>query len=103
MSANLDCQQCGACCVTYRVAFYWAEADDAPGGHVPVAFTETLRPNVRCMQGTSATKPRCVALNGDVGRQVGCSIYEQRPTPCREVMPGDPQCLRARQAHGLPI
>ena len=103
MSADLNCQQCGACCAHFRVAFYWGESDEAPGGHVPSALTESLRPNVLCMRGTSSKQPRCQALQGDIGGQVGCGIYAQRPTPCREVMPGDPQCLRARQAHGFPV
>jgi len=97
----MECQDCGACCAHYRVSFYWAEADDTPGGHIPVALTERLNAHLRCMQGTSSSSPRCVALAGDVGRSVGCTIYAQRPQPCRDVMPGDPQCLKARAAHGM--
>jgi len=37
-----------------------------------------------------------------VGQWVACRIYEQRPTPCREVLPGSVQCHSARAAHGLP-
>jgi hypothetical protein len=33
MSDN-PCVSCGACCAHFRVSFYWAEADDAPGGIV---------------------------------------------------------------------
>jgi Fe-S-cluster containining protein len=97
----MDCQRCGACCAHYRVSFYWAEADDAPGGHIPAALTQPLNAHMRCMSGTSSKQPRCVALQGDIGHSVGCGIYEQRPQVCREVMPGDPQCLKARAAHGL--
>lgn len=97
----MDCQRCGACCAHYRVSFYWAEADDAPGGHIPAALTQQLNAHMRCMAGTSSKQPRCVALQGDIGCSVGCGIYEQRPHVCREVMPGDPQCLKARAAHGL--
>jgi Fe-S-cluster containining protein len=96
------CQRCGACCAAYRVSFYWAEADDAPGGVVPVQLTQTLSPHLRCMQGTSANQPRCVALDGVVGQSVGCQIYLQRPSPCHELSLGDPQCLQARARYGLP-
>lgn len=96
------CQPCGACCAHFRVSFYWAEADDTPGGFVPVQFTEQLTPHLRCMQGTSQKAPRCTALGGEVGQWVACRIYEHRPIPCREVMPGSAQCLKARAAHGLP-
>ncbi|WP_290871091.1 YkgJ family cysteine cluster protein [Aquabacterium sp.] len=97
----MDCQRCGACCAQFRVSFYWAEADDAPGGTVPVGLTETVSPHTRCMQGTWSSQPRCTALEGDVGRHVGCRIYDLRPTPCRQVTAGDAQCLKARAAHGL--
>ncbi|MFN7726459.1 MAG: YkgJ family cysteine cluster protein [Rubrivivax sp.] len=97
-----DCQHCGACCAQFRVSFYWAEADDAPGGTVPVALTQPVGPLHRCMQGTAQRPVRCVALQGTVGERVACSIYAQRASTCRSVQPGDEQCLKARQAHGLP-
>lgn len=98
----MDCQRCGACCAQFRVSFYWAEADDAPGGTVPLALTETVSPHTRCMQGTWSRNPRCAALQGQIGQQVGCGIYDLRPTPCRQLTAGDAQCLKARAAHGLP-
>lgn len=78
------CLSCGACCANYRVSFYWAEADDAPGGIVPVHLTEPVSPHLRCMKGTSGKSVRCIALEGEVGRQVSCRIYHQRPSTCRE-------------------
>ena len=101
MSADLDCQRCGACCAVFRVSFYWAEADDAPGGTVPVALTRQVSPQLRCMSGTDTKPVRCVALQGDVGRSVACGIYAQRSSTCRSVQPGDAQCLKARAAQGL--
>ena len=96
-----SCQSCGACCAAFRVSFYWAEADDAPGGHVPVTLTEELTPHLRCMRGTHSRAPRCVALDGEVGGAVACRIYPQRPSPCREVIPGDERCRRAQELRGL--
>src|SRR5688572_31900205 len=84
MAIELDCQRCGACCAHFRVSFYWAEADDAPTGSVPVALTEDLNGLMRCMKGTNQREPRCAALVGCVGESVRCAIYEQRPTACRE-------------------
>lgn len=100
-AATLDCQRCGACCAVFRVSFYWAEADDAPGGTVPVALTRPVGTLHRCMAGTEVRPVRCVALQGEVGRSVACGIYEQRASTCRGVQPGDEQCLKARTAHGL--
>ena len=100
-AADFDCQRCGACCASYRVSFYWGETDDAPGGTVPVALTRSLGPHTRCMQGTEALPVRCVALQGEVGQQVGCAIYAQRASTCKAVQPGDDQCVRARRQHGV--
>lgn len=83
MTASL-CLSCGACCASFRVSFYWGEADDVPGGIVPAQLTEPVSPHLRCMKGT-ATKPvRCAALEGEVGKSVSCTIYSMRPSTCRE-------------------
>ena len=83
MSEINPCMTCGACCAYFRVSFYWAEADDA-GGLVPSALTEPLTPFLRCMSGTNQRQSRCAALSGDIGDAVHCTIYENRPSPCRE-------------------
>jgi uncharacterized protein len=91
----------------FRVSFYWGEAEDAPGGSVPVALTEPLTPHLRCMRGTNSKTPRCEQLQGEVPGAL-CGIYAQRPSPCRELMPygsdGEPaeQCQKARRHHDLP-
>lgn len=102
MSTGLDCQHCGACCAYFRVSFYWGEADDAPHGTVPVALTAPVNAHLRCMAGTAAKPARCVALDGQVGGLVSCSIYPLRSSSCRELQAGDEKCLRARAWHGLP-
>ncbi|HEY8509902.1 MAG TPA: YkgJ family cysteine cluster protein [Steroidobacteraceae bacterium] len=92
------CLQCGACCAFYRVSFYWAEA--AQNG-LPDSHIEKLNPHLACMAGTNRPEPRCCALRGEIGRRVMCSVYPQRPSPCREVQPGDEKCNKARDRHGL--
>jgi Fe-S-cluster containining protein len=97
--ADNPCLACGACCKTYRVSFYWAEAEERG---LPDAFVERVTPHISCMAGTNARSPHCLALGtGDSGPH-GCAIYPQRPDPCREVQPGDEKCQRARRHHGLP-
>jgi len=53
------------------------------------------------MRGTDRHPPRCIALAGDIGQATSRTVYDQRPESCREVQPGDPSCLRARERHGL--
>jgi Fe-S-cluster containining protein len=61
-----------------------------------------VTPGIVRMVGTDATAPRCIALAGDIGREVACTIYAARPSPCREFEAGDEACVRARRRHGLP-
>ncbi|MEX8506068.1 YkgJ family cysteine cluster protein [Leptothrix ochracea] len=100
LAPQLDCQHCGACCSAFRVSFYWAEADVFG---LPEEMIERVTPLYSCMAGTNASAPRCVALTGTLGEGVSCSIYAQRPSPCREVQTGDAQCLRARSLKGLDV
>lgn len=101
------CLDCGACCAAFRVSFYWTEGADAPGGIVPVNATERLNAHLRCMTGSNSHTPRCAMLVGDIPG-ARCSIYRQRPSPCREVEPWradgtpDEKCRRAREINGLP-
>ncbi|MFO7306731.1 MAG: YkgJ family cysteine cluster protein [Gammaproteobacteria bacterium] len=92
------CLQCGACCATYRVSFYWAEAEQRG---LPDDLIEQISPWHACMAGTGQPEPRCRALAGTIGESVSCLVYPQRPEPCRELQPGDDKCVRARRRHGL--
>lgn len=60
------------------------------------------------LRGTDYAQPRCIALIGQVGQEVACGIYRERPNPCREFAPlaevgvFSSACNRARSRHGLP-
>lgn len=114
MQKENPCLTCGACCAHFRVSFYWTEADPEEGGNVPPELTENLPP-FRCnMIGTNQKNPRCIALTGKIGESVSCSIYENRPSPCREFgihwekgflhasNEELARCNKARIAHHLP-
>ncbi len=74
---------------------------------MPDTLTEQVSPFRSCMSGTSGPGPRCTALMGDVGSQVRCTIYENRPSTCHdfkysgEFGLANPDCDRARAAYGL--
>ncbi len=103
------CVNCGACCAHFRVQFYWREAnpeDNSPT--VPQGLFEELTPVLRCMRGTNNKhQPKCSGLTGKIGVNAKCSIYESRPTPCREFSASyvygkhNSRCDEARQRHGL--
>lgn len=91
-----SCLTCGACCAHFRVSFYWAE-----GLHLPEHYTEPVTAVYSCMTGTNQANPRCIALEGEVGVNVSCSVYAARSTSCKEVQAGDTQCNKARARYNM--
>ena len=91
-----SCLSCGACCAHYRVSFYWAE-----GLNLPEHYTEPVTAVYSCMAGTNQAQPRCVALTGELGLGVSCSVYHARSSTCKEVQAGDEQCNKARAAYQM--
>jgi hypothetical protein len=67
-------------CVSFRVDFHPAELAGGAfawgrgraAGELTVPVTSAI---VR-MCGTDASPPRCVALTGSIGQEVGCTIYD---------------------------
>ena len=103
------CISCGACCASFRVAFYWREAEPQDNKNcIPANLFVDLDDQQRCMKGTEIKhRPKCMALKGKIGSHAFCTIYPNRPTPCRtfaasfEVQKLNPRCDEARLAHGL--
>lgn len=104
-ATSFDCQACGACC-----------ANSAPNrrekyiDYVEVVGRDKLarRPDLLRRltvvndQGETHLKlvgreQRCAALEGELGKNVSCSIYEVRPRPCRVVEAGSDECLARRK------
>ena len=98
---SFDCLTCGACCATYRVSFYAGECDYHHEGIVPTDLVTPISPHLVCMQGTQKTPSRCVALIGNIGESIHCSIYSQRSSTCRNFAVGSDACIKARIKHGI--
>ena len=105
--ADSVCQRCGACCATYRITLPRVDLDTHPHGWVPAALTTPYTPTTACMREHPDHPGRCIALTGEIGQQVHCTIYEQRPAACRDFAPlaalgsGDDACDDARRHCGL--
>ncbi|VXC19630.1 Zinc/iron-chelating domain-containing protein [Luteimonas sp. 9C] len=86
---------------------HWMDTD-ASGGVVPQTLTEAFGPHQVVMRGTWESRPRCIALDAEIGTFSRCTIHAVRPQACRDVQASwesgeaSPQCDRARAAHGLP-
>lgn len=104
-SIDNPCFKCGACCAYFRISFYQGELVGGLGGFVPLENTAKLNDHFAVMKG-SECGGRCNALVGEIGGNISCKIYKNRPTPCREFpvfINGkiNPQCNKARKAHNL--
>ena len=59
------------------------------------------------MKGTDQERPRCISLEGQLGEQVRCTIYNNRPSCCRAFEASlesgirNPRCDKARQSKGF--
>lgn len=105
---NNPCFECGQCCQHFRVSFYHGEIASHDHGYVPPELTTPITPHLACMKGTEKGGGKCIALAYSKDGGYRCSIYEKRPSPCREfnIRNEDgqlnPDCLKLRRAIGLP-
>ncbi|MEA3536320.1 YkgJ family cysteine cluster protein [Rhizobium sp. CC-YZS058] len=89
---DFDCQTCGACCAYSADWPRFSMESDAELALIPEEFVAADFSGMRC------ENDRCSALDGTLGQHVGCRIYAVRPQVCRTCLPGDDECLTARQA-----
>ena len=94
---DYDCQSCGACCSYSADWPRFSVEDDETLARIPEKYVARDESGMHC-QGV-----RCSALTGEVGKWTACAVYPVRPDVCRACMPGDPECLMARRAVGLPV
>ncbi|QEH35910.1 Flagellin N-methylase [Aquisphaera giovannonii] len=98
--ADYECDGCGACCGAYLI---FASVDDARREPRIEAETQRLAGWLETPKWAYRLHPlpfheSCCFLDAD--RR--CSIYETRPTVCREFAAGDEPCQKARAMRGLP-
>jgi Fe-S-cluster containining protein len=109
---RFDCQDCGACCCNTA-----KNLADGNRDYIEVTKDDRLYVEERQLLRTLGNRneagvwhlqlvdeeQRCVALEGEIGDAVACTIYKLRPRGCKTVEAGDAECLRARRLHGLPL
>lgn len=107
---EFDCQRCGACCVqtgpqdgNAYVYLDRSEAATLRGLGLPVVrgpldgFCLGARPHAG-----AGGRPACAAFVGTLGAGCDCSVYEDRPSVCREFEVGGELCRQAREMVGVP-
>jgi hypothetical protein len=66
------------------VSFYHGEIEGNGTGIVPAELTTKITAHLACMKGTEKGGGACTALRHTKEDGYRCSIYEHRPSPCRE-------------------
>lgn len=107
MNREFDCQTCGACCVSPYTGEAYVALSDSEATRVALARLPVILqrqggdppeflPRLGTKLDATATKV-CAALGGVVGSQCFCSIYEERPSACRQFEVGGRECREARR------
>lgn len=97
------CQTCGLCC-----CHPLTKADEPS----ELSYFATQEVTYRWWHGYEQTDKEegywmrmedghCIALEGELGNQVSCSIYNDRPKVCRQFEAGSESCLHLREKAGL--
>lgn len=94
--ADFDCKSCGACCSYSSEWPRFSTEDEAQLDRIPAHYVAGDESGMLC------NGARCAALVGVVGKSTSCAIYEVRPDVCRACMPGDDDCLMAREKFSRP-
>lgn len=106
---TFDCQSCGACCCNTdenRAETYVDYVEVRPRSALARHPRLLRRLTVLNGEGERHMKlrgrdQRCIALEGKLGSRVACTIYEIRPSACRQVLPGSRECRQDRRERGI--
>lgn len=98
MTVNIyECIKCGACCNYFHNIPILPEEvsliDKNLKQYTMISPLQTK--NGLSMKFVEGTK-RCIALEGQIGQSVKCSVYDIRPPVCRKFEPGSDLCKKAR-------
>lgn len=85
-----DCINCGACCAKEPC---WVEVSKEDFEYLANPELTTVGDIFPWSMKTKGEQHQCIALHGNIGGYVFCSIYEKRPTICRTVQRGSEICI----------
>ena len=93
--SGLDCQRCAACCRHAYDSVTVTRRDAVIRRHPELVVDRGSYLELR------REGDHCGALTGSPGGPFACTIYEDRPRPCRDFELGGRHCLTARRRVGL--
>ena len=107
---TFDCKTCGACCCNTQNNMTYSNRDYIEIDRAQRLYREEreLLNQIARLDGNRlhhfvliGEEERCIVLDGELGQEVRCMLYDLRPTPCRKVEAGDEECLKARRFRNI--
>ena len=96
-----ECITCGACCDIFAVVPMAVAESERLGDFIEVTADPELDVVVDRLVKRDFVTGRCANLRGEIGREIGCSVYELRPSVCRAFEAGSDKCHELRRMYGL--
>jgi len=97
-----DCVKCGACCSFALVVPLRSDEPADAADHWEIFADDTPdEPVIGKMLPRNMGTGSCENLNGKIGEEVGCAIYDKRLKACREFEAGSDRCHEYRRMYGI--
>lgn len=96
-----DCITCGACCVYGLVIPINRREPEPLKRYVEVALDEAPDVVIERAFERAEGDGRCVNMAGEVGVEIGCTVYPDRPQICRDFDAGSDRCFGYRRMYGI--
>lgn len=95
-----ECTKCGACCAKPgKITIFRKEIYDGLKEVINPALAKSTMPFGKdyTFIPNNDNSPRCLHLQGELGKNVACKIYSDRPAFCRMYEPGSTLCKKVRR------
>ena len=96
-----DCQTCGVCCDHDPIVPTDLHESERLGVYVEITDDSETNVVVDRIVTRDFAAGHCAHLEGDLGRFVGCGVYDRRPDVCRDFEAGSDRCREYRRMYGL--
>jgi Fe-S-cluster containining protein len=96
-----ECLSCGACCVAHVCVGVRPGEDQAAADQWEIVPENDPDLVVDVYIRRDADTQACVALEGTIGENVACRVYETRPSVCRLFEAGSDRCHALRRGFGI--
>lgn len=96
-----ECTTCGVCCVFALIVPVSHDESANIDPCVDILLDDIEEEIVIDRVLPRRSDGRCIHLAGELGRSIGCSIYEGRPQPCRDFDAGSDRCHEYRRMYGI--